>query len=422
MKIDIAREMSVKILQHMEEKKSYSNIILDEYLNKNRDKLKYNDINLISEIVYGTICWKITIDAIIEKYSKIPLKKISKWILNILRIGIYQIIFLDKIPKSAAVNESVNLSKKYGAKSSGFVNAILRKVEKKDYEEIEDFSKKYSIPQWLINELKENYSNKELENICKAFNIKPRTTVRINLLKITKEEFIKKLKNNGIDFEETDEYEFLFLKIKNIANCELYNEGYFTVQDISAGMTAKILKPNPGDIVLDACSAPGGKTTHLAEIMKNYGEIYAWDLHKHRLNLVKQNAERLGINIIQIEVKDASKKNERLSNKFDKVLLDVPCSGIGVIKRKPDIKWQRKKEDIEPIIKTQKQILNVCSSYVKSGGYLLYSTCSILKKENEGIVNDFINKNNNWKIVEQYTILPNDNQDGFFICKLIRES
>ena len=422
MKIDLARETALKILHDIEVNKSYSNLILDEYLNKNRNRLNSSDISFISEIVYGTISWKLTIDCLIQKYSKIPLRKISNWVISILRMGVYQIVFLDKVPKSAAVNESVNLAKKYGEKSSGFINAILRKVKKEDYEEFDDFSEKYSMPNWLIEELEKDYSKEEVERICKASNIRPKTAVRINLLKISKEDFIIELQNRGIDFEKTNEEEFLILKVKNIANLDLYIKGYFTVQDISAGLTAKILNPIPGETVLDTCSAPGGKTTYIAELMKNEGEIFAWDLYENRLNLVNQNAERLGINIIQTEVRDASKKYNELVNKFDKILLDVPCLGMGVIKRKPDIKWQRKKEDIVTIVQVQKQILDICSNYVKPEGYLVYSTCSILKAENEDIVNDFINKNSNWTIVEKHTILPNENQDGFFICKLFKKS
>ena len=421
MKIDYARELSVKILHDIDENKSYSNIVLDEYLNKNRNKLSINDISFISELVYGTVSWKLTLDSIIEMYSNISLRKISKWILSILRIGVYQIVFLDKIPKSAAVNESVNLSKKYGMKSSGFVNAILRKVKKEDYDKLNDLSKKYSMSTWIIDELKKDYSEEDVENICKASVLRPKTTIRINKLKVSKEDFIKELQKENIEFEETSIEEFLYLKIKNISNLDLYKKGYFTVQDISAGMTAKILNPIPGETILDACSAPGGKTTHLAEIMDNKGEILAWDLYEHRLNLVDQNAKRLGINIIKTQTKDASKKYAEFENCFDKILLDVPCLGLGVIKRKPDIKWQRKKEDIEVIVKLQKQILEACSKYLKPGGSLVYSTCSILKDENERVIDSFINKNDNWDMVEEHTILTNENQDGFFICKLTKK-
>lgn len=277
MKVDFARESALKILYNIEQNNEYSNLALDEYLNINREKLSNKDINLISEIVYGVITWKLSIDTVLQKYSKIKLKKMSNWVLNILRVGAYQILFLDKIPKSAAVNEGVNLTKKYAFKSSSFVNAILRKIEKQDYEElksientVEKISKVYSFPEWLVNELLKEYSIKEVENICKYSNEKPKTTIRINTLKNSIDEFIKKLKDENIEFEETDLPNFIHVKnVKNIAEWKLFKEGFFTVQDIGAGKISNMLLPKPGDIVLDACSAPGGKTTRTC---RNYGK------------------------------------------------------------------------------------------------------------------------------------------------------
>ncbi len=241
--MDFARESALKVLYKIDVEKAYSNIALDEYLNNYRQKLNKKDINLISSIVYGTITWKLTIDTIIQKYSKIKLKKISNWVLNILRIGVYQILFLDKVPKSAAVNESVNLSKKYALKSVNFVNAILRKIDKKDYDELsliehtqERLSKIYSMPEWLVEELLKEYSIKEVENICKFSNEKPKTTIRINTLKIDKEDFLKKLDERKIEYEETENSNYLHIKsVKNIGELDLFKEGIFTIQDIGAG-------------------------------------------------------------------------------------------------------------------------------------------------------------------------------------------
>ncbi len=435
MKVDFPREICLKILHDIDEKNGYSNIILDEYLEKNRQKLNIKDISFISEIVYGTVMWKLTIDYIIQKYSKIKIKKISLWILEILRLSIYQIVFLDKIPKQAAVNEAVNLSKKYGAKSAGFVNAILRKIDKIDYQEIlkikdnkERISIAYSMPSWIVDELIKDYGIEKAEEICKNSTLKPSIIVRINTLKTNKEQFIKKLKELSIEYEETEEENFLKLKLQNIKNLSIFKEGLFTIQDESAGKCAIILNPKQKEKVLDACAAPGGKTTHLAEIMKNDGEIIAWDIHNHRLKLIDENADRLGIKIIKTNKQDATIFNEKYFEQFDKILLDVPCMGIGVIKRKPDIKWQRKKEDIYEITKIQKQILEICSKYLKKGGEIVYSTCSILKEENEDVIKCFLNKNGNFEIKcqknqkkEQYNILPNSNKDGFFICKLIKK-
>ena len=434
--MDKARELALKALYEIDKNDAYSTIALNEILNKNKDKINLKDIGLISEIVYGVTTYKLSLDEIIKKYSKIKLKKISMWIINILRMGIYQIIFLDKIPKSAAVNESVNLAKKYGHQaSSSFVNAILRNVNKNDYEEffnikddVERISKVNSMPEWIIKKLLENNNIEKVEKICENLRLKPNITIRVNTLKINKQNLEKKLEENNVEFKETKYENFLILdKLKNIENFELFKEGLFIVQDISAGMTALILDPKPGDYCLDACAAPGGKTTHLAEIMKNKGKILALDLYESRVKLIEENAKRLGINIIKTKTLDSTIYYKNLENKFDKILLDVPCSGIGVIKRKPDIKWHRKEEDILDITKTQKIILENASKYLKQNGEMVYSTCSILKEENEDIINEFLEKNNNFKIEkisENSTfinILPDDEKDGFFICKLIKK-
>ena len=421
--IDKTREVALKVLYKIDKEQAYSNIELNEQIRQNRKNLDEKDIGLISELVYGVTTWRLTLDEIIKKYSKIKLKKISPWIINILRMGIYQIIFLDKIPKSAAVNESVNLAKRYGhSSSSNFVNAILRKVEKTDYDdffEIEDdidrISKTTSMPKWIVEELVKGNGIKIAEQICKNSNLKPNITIRVNRLKIAKKELIQKLEQKGIECKEPENEEmntqdFLILsKVKNIENLQEFKDGFFTIQDLSAGQAAKILDPRPVEMVLDACSAPGGKTTYLAELMENKGKIKAWDIHEHRTKLVEQNANRLGINIIETQVKDATQYDKNLDEKFDKILLDVPCLGIGVIKRKPDIKWQRKPEDIEEITLIQRKILENCSKYLKKGGTLVYSTCSILKEENEEIVIKFLSENKQFEIdgENMVNILPN---------------
>ena len=441
MKIDFARETSLKILYKIDVENAYSNIVLDEFLNKYREKLNNKDINLISEIVYGTVTWKLTIDTILQKYSKIKLKKMSKLVLNILRLSAYQILFLDKIPVSAAVNEGVNLAKKYANKSTSFINAILRKLKKEDYTElfnIEDnvmkISKIYSMPEWLIEELLKEYSVEIVEQICKYSNEKPKTTIRINTLKTNEENFLEELAKENIEYEKSELENFIHIKnIKNIGEHELLKKGFYTVQDIGAGKISMVLSPKKEDLVLDACSAPGGKTTHLAEIMQNKGKIIANDIYSHRLKLVEENAKRLGINIIETNIKNATELEEKYIEKFDKILIDVPCLGFGVIKRKPDIKWQRKKEDIDEITKIQFNILKITAKYLKVGGELVYSTCSILKSENEDIIEKWLKyiegenvekSQNNKKYVVQSKekILPNKDIDGFFICKIKRIS
>ncbi len=443
--MDYPRKLALEALYKIDNEEAYSNIVLDELLNKNRNALSNKDINFISELLYGVTTWKLTLDTIIQKYSKIKIKKISPWVINILRMGAYQIVFLDKVPKSAAVNESVNLCKKYGVKSVGFVNAILRKIEKKDYlelfeikDEIEKISKTNSMPQWIVKELAKEFDTEKVNEICENSNLKPKITIRVNNLKTTKSELIKKLQSKKIEVEEGILEDFLYLKnVKNITKLEEYKQGLFTMQDESAGLTALVLNPKEGENILDCCSAPGGKTTYIAEIMNNNGNIIAWDLHKKRLEKVKENSKRLGINIIKTEVNDATVLKEEYIEKFDKILIDAPCLGLGVIKRKPDIKWQRKFEDIIEISKIQEKILNICSKYLKKGGILVYSTCSIIQAENDIIIQNFINDSifdleeiNNINIskienkIERKGVkklYPNEKMDGFFIAKLIKK-
>ena len=461
--IDKTRELALKILYKIDKEKAYSNIVLNEMINQNKKELTNKDIGLISEIVYGTTTWRLTLDEIIKKYSNIKLKKISNWILNILRMGIYQIVFLDKIPKSAAVNESVNLAKRYGHKSSSnFVNAILRKVTVKDYEDfskIEDDIQRIAItnsmPVWIIEELAKQLGDmKKVEEIAINSNLRPHLAIRINNLKIaekneqnlkgkiTKQDLIKKLEEKNIKVKQGLLKDFLIVEnAKNIENMEEFRQGLFTIQDETAGLIPIILNPNKTDVILDACSSPGGKTTYLAELMENQGKIEAWDIHEHRTKLVENAAKRLGITNIETKVNDATIYNEKYKEKFDKILLDVPCLGIGVLRRKPDIKWQKSKEDINEITKIQKKILENCSQYLKKGGELVYSTCSILKEENENVIKEFIQKHKNFcieniKIKENdkiqnkefFEIYKNNNNylqvyqnyetDGFFICKL----
>ena len=433
MKIDYARNIALKILYEVNTKQAYSNIVLDKYINQNRDKLSNLDINFISELVYGVVTWKLTLEYIIQKYSKIKIKKMSDWVKNILFLGAYQIVFLDKVPKSAAVNECVNLCKKYNYKSSNFVNAILRKIEKSDYEEINNINKsitqtslKYSMPEWIVKKFYEEYGKDLATSICKNLNLKPNIAVRLNRLKPEIE-----IGESGIlkDFR-------IITGTKNITKMKEYKEGYITIQDEAVGLSSFLLSPKEGENVLDACSAPGGKTTYLAEIMNNKGKIIAWDIYENRLKQVEENAKRLGINIIKTETHDATVFKEEYVKKFDKILLDVPCLGLGVIRRKPDIKWNREESNIEEISNIQYKILKECSKYLKDDGVLLYSTCSMLKEENELIIEKFLKEekfetinidgeipNGFSKITTNNMVqfLPTKNHDGFFIAMIKRK-
>lgn len=423
-----ARELAINVLYKVEFGEGYSNVALDKELNKS--DLDTVDKAFASELVYGVLTWKITLDEIIKMYSSIKIKKISPWILNILRIGIYQIVFLDKIPESAAVNESVKLAKQYGHEaSSKFVNAILRKIEKNEMEKLlayiatkpiledEIISIVTSHPLWMVDELLKEYDKKFVTEFLNANNITPEITLRSNRLKTTRDELYKLLILRKIDCRKGNLEDSI--KVKKMTD---FKGKLFTVQDEAAQLACLKLAAKPDEIVLDACSAPGGKTTYLAEIMENKGEVEAWDIHPHRVRLVEEAAKKLDISIIHAKVHDATISMPSYKEKFDKILLDVPCSGLGVIRKKPDIKWTRKIEDFEELMSVQEKILDTCSEYLKPGGRMVYSTCTVLKRENEEQIDRFLLTHSDFTLVEQVKLFPNvDETDGFYIAVLERK-
>lgn len=423
-----ARELAVNVLYKIEFGEGYSNVTLDKELE--RSDLVGVEKAFASELVYGVLTWKIALDEIIKKYSSIRLKKISPWILNILRIGIYQIAFLDKIPESAAVNESVKLAKRYGHEaSSKFVNAILRKIEKNEMDKLLDYlaskplmedeviSIVTSHPVWMVDALLKEYDKKFVIELLNANNIKPNITLRVNSLRTNREELLKLLRLKNIECQEGNLKDSI-----RVEKMRDFGSSYFTVQDEAAQLACLKLDVKPGESVLDACSAPGGKATYLAELMKEKGKIDAWDIHPHRIKLVEEAQKRLGLSVIHSEVRDASIPNISFDGRYDKILLDVPCSGLGVIRKKPDIKWTRKEEDIKELMKTQEKILDACSAYLKVGGKMVYSTCTILKEENELQVEQFLKRHKEFELVEMCNLYPHvDGTDGFFIAVLKRK-
>ncbi len=423
-----SRELAINVLYKVEFGEGYSNVELDKELNKS--DLNALDKALASEIVYGVLTWKITLDEIIKMYSSVKLKKISPWILNILRIGIYQIVFLDKIPESAAVNESVNLAKKYGHDaSSRFVNAILRKISKNEMDKLLEYlgtkpiteeeliSIITSHPLWLVEELLKQYDKKFVSELLNANNITPEITIRANTLKTSRDELFKLLSLKNIDCKKGNLRDSI--KVRKLTD---FGTQLFSVQDEAAQLACLKLNTKPGDEVLDACSAPGGKTTYIAELMKNTGHVDAWDIHPHRVRLVEEAAKKLDISIINATVKDATTYSAGLIKRYDKILLDVPCSGLGVIRKKPDIKWTRTMEDVNELLNIQMEILEKCSDYLKIGGRMVYSTCTILKQENEEQIEKFLRLHENFKLVEKINLYPHvDGADGFFIAVLERK-
>ncbi len=359
-------------------------------------------------------------------------------------MGIYQLAFLDSISEYAAVNETVNLVKKYDNRSAGFVNAILRNVIRNKEEvlkididsKIMYLSTKYSYSPWMIKNWIKTFGEEFTEDLLEANNEKPNLYIRVNTLKINSDELISKLNDMGVKSHKVPMIDEAIRveNLKNIENNDLFKQGLFTIQDISSMMVGKVVNPKENSLVLDICSAPGGKTTHVATLMNNTGKVIARDVFDHKLKLIQNTVDRLGLTNVEVESFDALKLDENSIDKFDYVLTDVPCSGLGIIRRKPEIKYKAKAELKElPLI--QRQILDNASKYVKLNGTLLYSTCTIQDNENIDIINEFLKDNDNFKLVpinEVNVDLDNEDKgylkiypnihgmDGFFIAKLKR--
>lgn len=437
-----AREIAVNILIQILQKGAYSNIVLNNELNKSR--LEDKDRALVTEIVYGTIKYKYTIDHIISNFSGRSISKIDSFILNILRMSIYQIKYLDKIPDYAVVNEAVDLSKNISIGASKFVNGILRSyLRKKDLafnfndDEVLKLSYEYSFEPWMVKMFMEQYGAEITKSILKGLNYTPNMSIRVNSYKGTYEDTFNKLEELGYEINEgfICPEAISINKGSSIENNPVFKSGYITVQDESAMLVAPILDADENHTVFDLCSAPGGKTTHISELMNNKGKVVAFDIHENKLSLIKQNAERLGLSNIEYRTMDATQFNESLVNKADRVLIDVPCSGIGIIRKKPEIKWNKINKDMKALSVIQRNIMENAGCYLKEGGILIYSTCTLNKYENEKNIQWFIKKHPNFKVENVYlgksnniiyhdegyiTIIPNEYMDGFFIAKLIK--
>lgn len=434
-----SRELAFKVLVDIESNNNYSNISINKHF-KNID-ISNNERGLATEIIYGVVEKKIYLDYIIDKLSKIKVQKLSNYVKIFLRMGIYQIVFLD-ISDYASVNETVNLAKKYDKKSSGFVNAILRNLIRNKDEilkidaENENmyYSIKYSYSPWMIKTFIKDFGKEFTEDLLEANNEKPNLYIRVNTLKITREKLMKEFDKISIkSYKVNDIEEALRVEnLKNIENNDLFKKGFFTIQDISSMIVGKVMNPNKNSRVLDLCSAPGGKTTHIATLMENTGEVVSRDIFDHKLKLIKNSVDRLGLTNVKIEKSDASIIDKNIIENFDYVLCDVPCSGLGIIKRKPEIKY-KSKEEIKDLPKLQYDILENASKYLKVGGVLIYSTCTILDSENISNVYKFLENNKNFELSKinevnvdlenqengYLKIYPNiHNMDGFFIAKL----
>lgn len=423
--MDLNRKTAYEVLVDIENNNSYSNLALNKFILKNKPEKE----GFVRELVYGVLENKILLDYYLDSFITKGISKQTSAIKSILRLGIYQILFLDSVPDFAAVNEMVNLTKRVARGKEGFVNGVLRSflrkkkelgLPDKDKNYLEHLSIKYSFSKWIVELLIKQYPE-NIEEILKNSNIKPKLSIRVNGLKCKKEELERELEKRDFRVSKSELTEnSLFVEGSGLLETNLFKEGLFSVQDQASIMAIEMLDPKPGDMVIDTCAAPGGKSQAIAERMENQGKVISCDIYSNKLELIKSGSKRLGIDIIDTEELDATKGKLEFNGKFDKVLCDAPCSGLGVIRHKPEIKY-KKETDFNELVAIQKEILNRSKDYLKPGGELLYSTCTINKNENEIQIKDFLDKNKDFKLVEERQLLPEIETDGFYMAKLVKE-
>ena len=383
---------------------AYSNIALDKAL-KDIDE----DKAFISALVYGVVERRITLDYFINKYvSSNPKPKI----LTILRLGAYQLLFMDKVPVSAAINESVKLTKEIKQNYySSLVNAVLHKIDN-DRELPEDLSVRYSVPESLINMWVKQYGRSTVEEFLPCVNEKPPVFAVPNTLYVDADELLYELLCEGIEGEVIDDLVMITSSF-DLSKSRAFNNGLFHIEDLSSYQCAMVLGTKAGETVIDTCSAPGGKAFTISEHMKNEGKLFAFDLYSHRVKQIKDGAKRLGISIIDADINDATVFNENMPM-ADRILCDVVCSGFGIIRRKPEIRY-KELDSLSSLPETQLKILETSSRYLKAGGTIVYSTCTLNKKENEKVVNAFLSNNKSFTLIEEKTIFPSKfGGDGFY--------
>lgn len=418
------RFLAYKILNKIERDKAYSNIVIQAVLNEN----SANSAPFVCALVYGVLERKITLDFYLSEVLTQSIKKLNPQVLTILRIGVYQIKYMDKVPDSAAVNESVKLSKKVKCGfASGLINSVLRKISANEIElpntdnKIYDLSVSYSCPESLVEHFVNDYGYIKAKEILSSSVGSVPLILRVNTLKISVDELIGQLNAEGIIIKPL-EHNTTSVEVvdgNKIFKSEAYKKGLFHAQDLASQICVETLAPQKNDIVFDMCSAPGGKSFTMAEMMENVGQIYSFDLYEHKIKLIKDGAERLGLSIINAQLGDAAKFNEKLP-KADKILCDVPCAGLGVIRRKPEIKYKDFRF-IDNLCELQYNILNNASLYLKEKGVIVYSTCSLSKKENEQICEKFLAEHKDFKSGGFTTLFPNENHtDGFFFAKFLK--
>ncbi len=427
--MDKNRKTAYQILLDVETKKAYSNLALNHQIAVH----KPDSPAFVRHLVYGVLENKILLDWYINCLIPREVSKVKKPDLTILRMGVYQLLMMDSVPDHAAVSESVDLAKKYARGRSGFVNGVLRscinrreQLRLPDREEDEErwLSIRYSCEPWIVRLWLQHYDVATVEAMLSAGAGAPELAIRVNRLKTGREELIPLLEEAGFTVSGgvLADSALRLSGSGDLTGTQMYRQGLFSIQDEASQFAAQMLDPQRGDVIADVCAAPGGKTLAIAERLNNTGMVIASDIYKRKVEIISREAERLGLTNVQTRTRDASREDPAMVGKADRVIVDAPCSGLGVIRRKPEIKYKARTEEMEKLPARQRQILAASSGYVKPGGVLLYCTCTIDPAENEDVVAAFLREHTEFRAEESRQLLPGrDGTDGFFLCRMRRE-
>lgn len=428
------RELSFQTLEAVLKDGAYSNLKMNEVLQEH--PLSAADRGLYTALVYGTLKRKLTLDFYLKPFVK---TKIKGWVRRLLWMSAYQFIYMDKIPTHAIINEAVNIAKKRGGKQTGnTVNAILRQLTTQPLRDIEAIKNKeerlsirYSIPTWIVRHWLTHYGEATTEAIAAHMLLPAAQTVRVNRTKITVDQAIQQLEQEGYRVtQDADIAHCLIVEGQGVMQSQLFQQGMISIQDKSSMFVAEMMGLQAGDRVLDCCSAPGGKACHMAEILSGDGDVLATDIHDHKIGLIQYNIDKLGLTGIQARQHDATTP---FDGQFDRILVDAPCSGLGVLRHKPEIRYTMTPETVEQLVQIQLQILENVAQNLKNGGELLYSTCTIEQMENENVIYTFLKAHPEFEFttlrdprtgddVKTLQLLPQDfDADGFFITKIRRK-
>ena len=419
------RELALDMVLAIDRDGQYSHLVLRDVLDKYQ-YLSKQERAFLTRLTEGTVERMLTLDYVIDQFSKTKVKKMKPLIRELMRLSVYQIMYMDGVPDSAVCNEAVKLARKRGFSGlSGFVNGVLRSVARgwKDVT-FQNESVRYSVPEWIIDGWNADYGRDVTEKMLEAFMQPAKITVRTNTQKCTPEELKDRLSQEGVTVEAIEgiSYAFALSGFDYLAGLGSFQDGWFYVQDISSMTVAHAADPKKGDYIIDVCAAPGGKSSHLAELLDGSGMVEARDLTEYKVGLIEENILRHDLHNMKAVQQDATLFDEASVEKADILICDLPCSGLGVIGRKSGIRYKMTAEKAHDLAVLQQEMLDTVWKYVKRGGKLIYSTCTIHKEENEDNVAAFLQKHPQFTLVEQRQIFPMEGSDGFFVAKMIRST